>query len=334
VTSLIDRREIEKLLVVNGALRAGLVDALAAPGSHEPADVAEMAGTDLRATLIMLEALVDLGVADRTAETDGPPRYRLTELGRRHLVDAGPDLERSSLLHQANKARGWLELPYVLENGRPPARERRGHRDTRSFALTMAEGDPAIMDEVIDWCVEYLKRTRAGTVGEVSSRDRRLTMLDVGGAVGHLARRFAARGFAATLLDRPEIIPIAEEYLGESSGVQVVGGDFLEELPPGPFDLVFLGNVYHIYGPRTNLALTRRAFASLAHGGAIAIRDYVLGRSPRAPLFAVNMLQATERGGVWTEECFRGWLERSGFARIEVIDLHMVPNQLILGSRP
>lgn len=344
MTSLVDRREVEKLLVLNAALRAGLVDVLAVPGVHDASAAAAAAGTDPRATRIVLEALVDLGVADRlvasAADHLSGPRYCLSHLGRRHLVDPGPELERSWLLHQANKARGWLELPHVLETGRPPARERRGHRDTRNFALTMAEGDPAIMDEVIDHCLDYLLGEHpdagGGSVpdgaGDAPGK-RRLRVLDVGGAVGHLARRFAERGHAATLFDRPEVLPVAREYLGEGAGVEMVGGDFLEELPPGPFDLVFLGNVYHIYGPQADAALTERAFACLDSGGAIAIRDYLLDRSPRAPLFAVNMLQATEEGGVWSERDFRGWLDEAGFVDFRIVDLKMVPNQLVLGTR-
>jgi hypothetical protein len=251
-------------------------------------------------------------------------------------VDPGPELERSSLLHQANKAAGWLELPYVLRHGRPPARE--GHRDTRSFALTMAEGDPLIAREVVDSSLLYLARGGPVTVGEEAAsgaeRATARTMIDIGGAVGHVALLFAERGFKSLLLDRPEVLPIARDYLQGDPRVEFQPGDFLRSLPPGPFALAFLGNVYHIYGPSENAALTRRVFASLAPGGVIAIRDYVMGRSPRAPLFAVNMLQATECGGVWTEQEFRTWLEAAGFVDVEVVDLQLVPNQLILGRRP
>ncbi len=39
------------------------------------------------------------------------------------LIADGPDLERSSLLHQANKMRGWLQLDEVIRTGRPAARD-------------------------------------------------------------------------------------------------------------------------------------------------------------------------------------------------------------------
>jgi hypothetical protein len=48
-------------------------------------------------------------------------------------------------------------------------------------------------------------------------------------------------------------------------------------------------------------------------------------------MFAVNMLQATEEGGVWTEEQYRSWLDSAGFADIEVTDLDTAQAQLILG---
>jgi hypothetical protein len=51
-------------------------------------------------------------------------------------------------------------------------------------------------------------------------------------------------------------------------------------------------------------------------------------------LFAVNMLQATEEGGVWTEEQYRKWLGEGGFGEVEIADLDATNAQLILGRKP
>lgn len=51
-------------------------------------------------------------------------------------------------------------------------------------------------------------------------------------------------------------------------------------------------------------------------------------------MFAVNMLQATEEGGVWTEAQYRGWLSAAGFVNIDVLDLENSGAQLIIGQRP
>lgn len=322
MTSLVRREEIERLLILGGALRAGLVDAISGPGVDTAEEVASALGADLRACRIMLDALVALEVA--TYDDDG---YSLTETGRLHLVESAPgepvpaELERSSLLHQLRKARGMLDLPYIVQHGQPPERDP-SERDLRSFLRTMAEGDTAPIAEVVERSLAYASPTRVSA------------MIDVGGAVGHVASAFAGRGVRPTLFDRPDALPQAREYLGESvHDLDLVGGDFLSALPPGPFDLAYLGNIVHIYGPDTNAALVHRVWSSLAPGGVIVIRDFVWERSRRAPLFAVNMLQATVDGGVWREEQFRSWLAAAGFTDVTVVDLVSADNQLVMGRK-
>jgi hypothetical protein len=155
--SLVNRAAVERLFLIAGAVQAGIVDALAARELLSAADVATVAGTDGRATLVVLEALVAEGVVDRIGPAPEPPVpeppgapakaeqgeaggaaspvgpasgpgheetfYRLTPLGKSHLVDPGPDLERWSLLHQARKSAGWLELADVIRTGTPPTRD-------------------------------------------------------------------------------------------------------------------------------------------------------------------------------------------------------------------
>lgn len=326
--SLVDRHAVERLLLIVGALRSGLVDVLAGRQALTAEEVAARAGADRRATEVMLEALVaeELVQVERGLEPAGVgqgldgPRYRLTPLARAHLVEEGPDLERWGLLHQANKIRGWLELAEVIRTGRPPVKDK-PVGDLCTMAAAMGERDPAVLAEITDRCFAY-----AGTID---------SMLDVGGAVGHLARSFARRGVKVTLFDREEVVNLAREFLGsDAEQVELVGGDFTVSLPLGPFDLVYFGNVYHIYGPDTNARVTREAFWQTVPGGTVAIQDYVRGRSRAAALFAVNMLRSTENGGVWSEGQYRSWLEGAGFGEIEVQDLESAPSQIILARRP
>jgi SAM-dependent methyltransferase len=153
--------------------------------------------------------------------------------------------------------------------------------------------------------------------------------------VGHIARQFSRCGVRATLFDRPDVLPVATEYLGEEAGdIAMIGGDLTVALPPGPYDLVYFGNVLHIYDQETNARVIREAYATVAPGGSIAIQNYMWGRSPRAAMFAVNMLQSAENGGVWSEALYRGWLRAAGFAKIEVFDLETGGSQLALATRP
>jgi len=150
-----------------------------------------------------------------------------------------------------------------------------------------------------------------------------------------MARLFSRRGVRATLLDQEEVIAIARDFLGaEARDIVFLTGDYTRAMPSGPFDLVYFGNVYHIYSPETNARVTQETFSIVSPGGTIAIQDYLWGRSAEAAMFAVNMLRSTVDGGVWTEEQHRGWLGGAGFVDIEVIDLETAPAQLVLARRP
>ena len=129
--SLVDRSHVERLLLLAAALRTGLIDVLADGEAATAGAVAASISGDARACRLILEALVDIGVAERvglergstedSAEGDpGEYGYRLSALGLRHLVDPGPDLERAWLVHQAGKARGWIAVDYLSIVATPP----------------------------------------------------------------------------------------------------------------------------------------------------------------------------------------------------------------------
>ena len=318
--SLVDRGSVERLLLLVGALRSGLIDALASGEALSAEHVALVAGTDPKASRIVLEALAAEGVVQRILQSEDGAFYALSPLGKAHLVNEGPELERAALLHRVNRLRGWLELPEVIRTGKPTPRDP-AKRDVRCMVSAMGERDSDVVEEIVDLCLRLAGEAR--------------TMIDVGGAVGHVARQFSRRGVGATLLDRDDVLPIAREFLGdEAAAVTMIAGDYTASLPPGPFDLVYFGNVYHIYGPATNARVSREALSITAPGGLIAIQDYVWGRSQGAEMFAVNMLQATTDGGVWTEGQYRGWLDAAGFVNVDVLDLENSGAQLVIGQRP
>jgi hypothetical protein len=316
--SLVDRGSVERLLLLAGALQSGLIDVLASGEALSAQHIAMVAGVDARASRIVLDALTVEGVVQRVLEADDGSFYALTPLGKAHLVDEGPELERAALLHRVSRVRGLLDLPEVIRTGKPSRRE---PGNVRCMVSAMGERDSTVVDEIVELCLQLAGEPR--------------TMLDVGGAVGHLARQFARRGVKATLLDKEEVLSVARQFLGiDAASIDMMAGDYTVSLPPGPFDLVYFGNVFHIYGPAVNSRVAREALTIISPGGLVAIQDYVWGRSLGAEMFAVNMLQSTDEGGVWTEAQYRSWLGDAGFVNVDVLDLKNSGAQLIIGQRP
>ncbi|MEO6110480.1 MAG: class I SAM-dependent methyltransferase, partial [Nitrospiraceae bacterium] len=155
------------------------------------------------------------------------------------------------------------------------------------------------------------------------------TLLDLGGGPGTYAMAFLAKNPAllATVCDRPVALDVAKEIAAtHKAGARLyyLPLDVMTEDIPGTYDVIWYSNVLHIYSPKDNQALFRRALASLNPGGRLLIQDAFLhdrnGLFPEeASLFAVSMLLFTERGNTYSTAETRAWLTDAGFERIKVL---------------
>ena len=299
------RRGAEWAIAAATALELGLVDALA-DGPVSPDDLATRLSLDPRGTSALLGVLEGLGAARRD-----PEGWRLTGPARARLVDPDtPDFEGESLRHWLRTVRRWAaDLPGAVRRGHGPERPgpgqgAGGREDLAAFLAAMANRSPAMVEAVADRIFAVAPRAR--------------TLLDVGGGPGAYARGLAERGLQVTLFDRPEVIALVSEAYGlaDAPGISLAGGDFLESLPEGPYDVVLLANVTHIYGPAENEGLVRRAASRLAPGGTLAVLDFVRGESEFAPLFALTMLLSTEAGGTWSRADYATWMEAAGLTGV------------------
>ena len=128
------------------------------------------------------------------------------------------------------------------------------------------------------------------------------TLVDLGGATGHLAVAACRRwpGLRAVLFDLPEAVPLARELIAASpvaDRVSVVEGDFFTaELPRG--DLYALGRIIHDWNEEKSRQLLRRVYDALPPGGAVLLAEKLLDDDKAGPEWAVlqslNMLVCTE----------------------------------------
>lgn len=299
------RRHAEWALVAATAEELGVFERLGRGPAALDA-LAEDLGLSPRGLSILLGALVELDLV--RSEPDG--RWALTGLARGHLLDPDtPDYQGDAFRLWLRNIRGWaVDLPGSVASGEPPGEEEDDPEERRAaleeFQAAMANKSPELVEQVVDGCLE-----------RVSSPRR---VLDLGGGPGTFTREFVRRGLDAVLFDRPEVVEhVADSYeLAGIHEITLVGGDFLEELPEGEFDVVLLANITHIFDPDANADLIRRLAPRIRRGGVLAIMDFVRGREPFASLFAVTMLLNTERGNTYSLPEYERWLRDAGLSRV------------------
>lgn len=306
--SLNDLRDLSDLTVLlAAATEAGVLTSLA----HEPATPDELArrlGFDSRATRITVLALEEAGVLVR--END---RFAPGERCRAELCDPeAPGYVGGGLPLWLRSVRAWTRLGEALERG-GPLEQRSAERlpeDVARFMAGMAAAPQERVERVVELCLERLPDAR--------------TVLDVGGGPGHMTRAFVARGLRGTLYDTREIIAYVTGAYGldDVDGLTTATGNFTTDpLPDGPFDLVLVSNVMHIYGPDTNRRLAEMMAGVVRPGGVVAVAEFLRGRSRKAGRFGIQMLLKSEDGDAYSRDEIAGWLDAAGFGDVQVADL-------------
>jgi precorrin-6B methylase 2 len=276
--------------------------------------------TDPRAMAVLLDALAALGLLTKQGDRFAVPSD-VAEL----LTEGSPRNLLPGVRHQANCLRRWVQLARVAQTGRPAERTpsvRGPQADCESFIGAMNDFSETVAPSVI----ARLMPLRFGR------------LLDIGGASGTwtIAFLLAAPDATAVLFDLPEVVPLARERLTRANmadRVTLVAGDYNTDPMPGGADLAWLSAIAHQNSRQENRLLYAKIQAALVPGGILVIRDIVMDASrtqpPAGALFAVNMLTATEGGGVFTFDEYREDLESAGFVDAQLLHWDEGMNSLI-----
>ena len=288
------------------------------------AQVASRLGADARATEMLMNALVALGLL---AKREGV--FHNAPLAARYLVQGAPDDARLALMHTVHLWDRWSTLTACVRAGAAVAREEiqdRGDEWTEAFIAAMHANALARAPHVV---------SALGAEGV----DR---LLDVGGGSGAYSIAFAKAcpSLHAQILDLPAVLKIAQGHIaraGLSDRVTTRPGDLRTDSLGAGHDLVFISAICHMLGPGENQSLFKRSFAALAPGGRIVVQDFILEpdkTTPRqAALFALNMLVGTQNGSTYSELEYAAWLREAGFTDVHRIRLEG-PAGLMIGKRP
>ncbi len=283
-------------------------------------EAARRIGADPRGTDRLLNALCAMKLLGKENGL-----FRNTPLSLKYLVGTA-DEYLSNLDHASNLYTSWAGLTASVRAGGSVKAEDRGEFSLKAFIEAMHRRARSTAHLLVD------KLDLKG-VGR---------MLDVGGGSGAYSMAFARakEDLTGVLLDLPAVTDLAREYIagaGLSDRIRTLGGDYHTADFGGPYDLVFYSAIIHINSPEENLALMRKAFASLNEGGMIVVQDFVMDEDRTSPaqgaLFALNMLVNTARGDTYTESEIRGWLGEAGCAGIERINTGPYTAMLV-GRKP
>ena len=273
-------------------------------------EVASRIKADPRALSILLDALTGLGFLVKRGEA-----YQCPPSVSPLLSADAPESVLPMVLHMASLWWKWSGLTSAVQGSQTS--------DKAAVSSEGADGFRAFIG-AMDVIASQLAPQIVAVINPGSSR----ALLDVGGASGTYTLAFlqAAPEMKATLFDRPAVIKIARQRLGEAgvlSRVTLVAGDFYrDELPKGQ-DLAFVSAIIHQNSPEENLNLFTKVFRSLVPRGRIVIRDHVMEPDRTNPkegaVFAVNMLVSTSGGRTYTYDEIKAGLAQAGFVSIRLL---------------
>jgi len=288
------------------------------------ADVADRAGTDPRATRMLLNALVGLGMLKKHIDW-----FSLTPTAERHLVDGASEDARAVFGHQADLWRRWTSLTECIRTGDPAPGV--GSREEGPSSPGNFIG--AMHRFAEEQATAFVKAVDLTGVGQ---------LLDLGGGSGAYAMAFCrqAPGLKATVFDHGAVIPLTREYVsaaGMSDRVSLLEGDMVADDIGTGYDLVWFSNVAHCLGETEVQSVFHKVRGALNPGGRFVVRDFILNDDKTEPafaaVFALNMLVNTPHGDSYSLREYTEWLASAGFATPEQITVTGAGNTAMLVAR-
>jgi len=281
-------------------------------------------GSDLRATIILLDALAAMELLIKQGDI-----YVVPDDVGRLLSEGSPDNVLPMVRHLGNCLRRWAQLSAVTKTGKPAER-------TASI-----RGETAVQAAFIGAMHKFSDPIAAEVVGRLQPLQFKC-LLDIGGASGTWTIAFlqAVPKATAIIFDLQPVIPMARQRIADAGledRVSFVAGDFYTDSLPKGANLVWLGAICHQNSRKQNRALFSGIHESLMDEGAVVVRDVVMDSShtnpPGGAFFAVNMLVATEGGGTYTFDEYKQDLCEAGFGDIDLVYRDESMNSLIKAKK-
>lgn len=313
------------------------------------AAVAAEAGTEPRATELLMNALVSMGLLMKEPPEDAARAlpggaFRTTADAQRFLVEGGDDDFRDFIRFDAAHWARWGSLAETVASGNPPALDH------------MYQDDPEATKRFID-AMDAIGRARGDVEALVKRIDlsRAIHLLDVGGgsAAYSLAFLKAHRHLHVTLVDLPGTLEVTKRYVAEAppdvqARIRLVPCDYnTDDIPAPPattslpdefvarfkvppemlprlsdgYDVAWVSNILHGENEANNKALASKLFKVMRPGGRVIVKDHIMDDTLTTPdiggVFGINMLLFTQAGRCYGFDEVRRWYEDAGFVDVK-----------------
>ncbi|MGA8069855.1 MAG: methyltransferase [Terriglobales bacterium] len=300
------------------------LDIFTAVGEGAKADeIGKRIHANARAVEMLLNALAALGLLSKSGDV-----FENTPESARFFAESSKDNHRHGLLHLANIWHQWSTLTHAVRSGTrtpvEPDNDREAAADrTRNFITAM----------------QRHAKDRAPLVVKTVGTDAVRRILDLGGGSGAYSIAFAKAypSVHCEILDVPEVVPLAAEYVnqaGVSAQVSLRPGNMLQDDLGSGYDVIMLNAICHMFSEAQNQELLRRAYHALRPNGRIVVQDFLLNADKASPqhaaLFSLNMLVNTDAGASYSEAEYTRWMKAAGFIAVSRINLPG-PSDLMLG---
>ncbi|MDP1820605.1 MAG: methyltransferase [Acidimicrobiales bacterium] len=307
--TLLSAVELELFTVVSGSGLTG-------------EEIARRLGLHERSRYDFLDALVALGLLERTGSSGAEAVYSNTADATAFLDKASPAY-LGGILEMANtRLYGfWGSLTEALRTGLP-------QNEIKTGAPGLFEGIYA-EPELLRVFLDGMQGIQLGAFSALCA-SLELTSLrnfcDIGGANGTLSAMVATANpqLTGVSFDLPPVAPVAEANLarhGVADRVTTAVGDFFaDDFPPA--DVYFMGNILHDWDEAQKRSLIEKAYAGLPSGGMLVAIENIIDDDRRTNAFgllmSLNMLIELPGGFDYTGAQFDGWARAAGFDHTEV----------------
>jgi O-methyltransferase domain/Dimerisation domain len=304
------------------AVELGLFTALAKGPRTGPE--LQVLGLHPRATYDFLDALVALGLLERTG--DGPEGRYANTMATAAFLDRQSPSYIGGILEMANARlfRFWADLTPALKTGRPQNEIK--HSGKSMFDALYA--DPARLEQFMD-AMSGVSMGNFDAFARKFDFSRYRTLVDIGGATGQLSCFVACHQphMRCASYDLPVVQPIAERRIRDANlGDRVTAGmiDFFDDDFPEA-DVITMGMILHDWNLDAKKMLIAKAYQALPKGGAFVAIENIIDDERRRNIFgllmSLNMLIEFGEAFDFTGADFRDWCLEAGFSRCEILPL-------------